>query len=234
MTGPARAGPRGAGPRGAGPAGPGLVRTRWWWIRHAPVHTSGGRIYGQADLACDCGDAAVFAALARLLPRDAVWVTSHLRRTHETAAALKAALGPGRAGEAAQAPLVVPEFAEQHLGAWQGLDRAAFHAQRPADPSSYWFAAADERPPEGESFVDLVARVRAALDRLNAVCRGRDIVAVAHGGTIRAALTLALGIEPQQALAFAVENCSLTRLDHLEGPSGSGWRVAMVNHQPWS
>src|SRR4029077_4824748 len=56
----------------------GFVRTRWWWIRHAPVIVDEGRIYGQIDLPCDCSDARVFASLARLLPRKAVWLTSHL------------------------------------------------------------------------------------------------------------------------------------------------------------
>ena len=33
---------------------PGVVTTRWWWVRHAPV-PDGGFIYGQRDLDCDCG-----------------------------------------------------------------------------------------------------------------------------------------------------------------------------------
>ena len=64
--------------------------TRWWWIRHAPVTTSGGRIYGQTDLPADTTDPAPYPPLARRLPREAVWVASHLRRTHETAAAIRA------------------------------------------------------------------------------------------------------------------------------------------------
>ena len=54
-----------------------------------------GPHYGQSDMPCDCTDAAVFAGLARQLPRDAVWVTSHLRRTHETARAIVRAGLPG-------------------------------------------------------------------------------------------------------------------------------------------
>ena len=68
---------------------------------------------------------------------------------------------------------------------------------------------------------------------------GRDIVAVTHGGTIRAALAIALGLDPEQALAFTVDNCSLTRLDHIAGPLGShapesesAWRVVFVNARP--
>ena len=66
----------------------GFVRTRWWWIRHAPVRVDEGRIYGQKDLPCDCSEVRVFDGLAAALPRNAVWVTSNLMRTHQTAAAI--------------------------------------------------------------------------------------------------------------------------------------------------
>ena len=63
--------------------------------------------------------------------------------------------------------------------------------------------------------------------------RGRDIIAVAHGGTIRAALGLALGLDPEACLAFTMENCSVTRIDHIDGPGmGHGWRVVTVNRPP--
>jgi len=68
-----------------------FTRTRWWWIRHAPVRVDEGRIYGQRDLPCDCSDAPVFSRLAALLPQDAIWVTSHLVRTVQTAKAIQAA-----------------------------------------------------------------------------------------------------------------------------------------------
>ncbi|HEY0570407.1 MAG TPA: histidine phosphatase family protein [Enterovirga sp.] len=208
----------------------GTVRTRWWWVRHAPVRSDGGRIYGQADLSCDCRDTHVFDALARVLPSGALWFSSHLARTRETMQAIWAADDVAPAGP----PREIRDFAEQHLGAWQGLDRAGFFASRPENPGSYWFGPAEERPPGGESFVDLFERTRAGIGRLGPECRGRDVVAVAHGGTIRAALAVALGIAPQGALAFAIENCSVTRLDHIETEGGSGWRVVMVNHQPWA
>ena len=205
--------------------------TRWWWIRHAPVR-DGGRIYGQSDLPCDCGDAAVFAGLAAELPAGAVWVTSNLIRTTQTAEAILAA-DPGKfAGVEADA---LSELAEQHLGEWQGLDRKAFYAERKAGTHAFWFAPADERPPGGESFTDLVQRVAPAIARLSAQHRGRDIVAVTHGGTIRAALGLALGLAPQAALAFSTDNCSLTRLDHLSADDGGPglWRVVAVNRRSW-
>ena len=68
-----------------------LKETRWWWIRHAPVIQTENRIYGQTDLPCDCTDSALFGALAKALPREAVLVTSDLQRAVQTAAAIAGA-----------------------------------------------------------------------------------------------------------------------------------------------
>jgi broad specificity phosphatase PhoE len=206
----------------------GFVRTRWWWIRHAPVRVDDGRIYGQRDLPCDCSDTRVFSGLAALLPRQAVWLTSNLARTHQTARAILAAGDFENAQELKQDQ----DLAEQHLGDWQGLDRRTFLMDRKQEPDSFWYAEAEERAPNGESFLDLVTRVRAAIERANAAYRGGDIVAVAHGGTIRAAIAIALGLPPRGGFAFMIDNCSLTRLDHYHGQQGSGWRVTTINHRP--
>ncbi len=201
------------------------IHTRWWWVRHAPVTVDGGCIYGQADLPCDTSDTITFAALAAMLPKTAVWVTSNLMRTRQTADAILQAGSPSALRPEFE---IVPAFAEQHLGSWQGMERAHFLADR-GFAGSYWFAPAEERAPGGESFIDLVERVRPEIARLTAAHPARDIIAVAHGGTIRAALSLALDIAPQATLAFAIGNCSLTRIDHVVVGETSGWRVAGVN-----
>src|SRR3954466_16335711 len=122
-----------------------FTRTRWWWIRHAPVRAHGGQIYGQADLACDCSDEAVLRSVARVLPKGAVWVSSHLTRARHTAEALWRS-GYLQENEAEPPRQRVPGFAEQHLGEWQALDRARFAAERPAMAASYWYAPADKQP----------------------------------------------------------------------------------------
>ena len=64
---------------------------------------------------------------------------------------------------------------------------------------------------------------------------------MAHGGTIRAALALALALDPEKALAWTIDNCSITRIDHIAGPLSSHdagqledgvWRVVRVNQPP--
>ncbi|MGL6063418.1 MAG: histidine phosphatase family protein [Bradyrhizobium sp.] len=205
---------------------PDVVVTRWWWVRHAPVRSDGGNIYGQTDIECDCGDTEVFEAVAKILPRGATWYSSNLQRTYKTAEAIWAAGFPQPASMPREAA-----FAEQHLGQWQGMNRAEFLASRP--PGSHWFAAIDEAAPGGESFMDLYNRACGAIQRITEKEAGRDVIAVAHGGTIKAAGGLALGGLPERGLAFDIDNCSVTRLDHFAAPGHSVWRLPMVNQQPW-
>lgn len=196
--------------------------TRWWWIRHAPVTAHGGNIYGQTDVPADCSNRAIFEALAKVLPEEAVWIASHLRRTHQTAEAIRDAGGPF-------AELVVAHaFAEQHFGEWQGQDRKYIFETYGAD-HGFWLAPAHHAPPGGESFVEVMERVAAQIERFNQDYAGRDIVAFAHGGTIRAALGHALGLPPERSIGFVIDNCSLTRLDHIATEDGGVWRVAGVN-----
>jgi len=145
----------------------------------------------------------VFDAVGRILPRDAVWIASKLQRTHQTAQAIWAAGFPK--------PDAMPHEAdlnEQHLGDWQGMNRAEFFATRPINVGSYWFAPIDEPSPNGESFMDLYNRVRRGIERINVEHAGKDIIAVAHGGTIKAAIGLALNDQPDRGLAFTIDNCS--------------------------
>jgi broad specificity phosphatase PhoE len=208
------------------PDKPGVVTTRWWWVRHAPVRSDGGNIYGQKDIACDTSDREVFEAVAKILPRRAVWYASNLMRTHQTAEAIWATGFPKPETMRREAAL-----AEQHLGQWQGMNRAAFLASRPVGSS--WFADIGDPAPGGESFMDLYNRVCGAIDRINAEHAGCDVIAVAHGGTIKAAIGLALGGQPERGLTFDIDNCSVTRLDHFASKTVNRWRLPMVNQQPW-
>ena len=81
--------------------------------------------------------------------------------------------------------------------------------------------------------MDLYNRVKDAIDRITIEAAGKDVIAVAHGGTIKAAVGLALGGQPDKGLAFDIDNCSVTRLDHFAGAGHASWRLPMVNQQPW-
>ena len=200
--------------------------TRWWWVRHAPVTAHNGTIYGQNDLPCDCSDKAVFAALAKILPKEAPLVRTPLQRTAQTADAIRSA------GFTFGSEIIEQDFMEQSFGDWQGVSYAEFDNIRDGIAHRYWLAPAYERAPNGESFTDLIARTVPAITKLTAEHSGNDIIAVTHGGTIRAALSFALGLDPERALAFAVENCSVTRLDHIDHDGQHSWRLSFINWLP--
>lgn len=209
------------------------VTTRWWWIRHAPVDNPDRRLYGQQDLSCNCNELAPFQSLAGLLPGGAVWLTSHLRRTRETA---EAVLPHFVTGDRAEPELIAePAFAEQNFGSWQGMTFNELKAHLGGGFDEFWANPAKARPPEGESFADVIARVARAIDHMNNQFAGRDIVAFGHGGSIRAALAHALDVDADAALSFRIDNCSLTRIDHVMGngrPAPGAvrpWRVTAVN-----
>ena len=75
------------------------VTTGLWLVRHAPVIDPEGRdparkAYGHLDVSADVSDSAWLARVADCLPPDALWITSHLKRTKETAAALREIMTP--------------------------------------------------------------------------------------------------------------------------------------------
>ncbi len=206
-----------------------MSSTRFFLVRHAIVTPAARTIlYGSMDVAlCDLAlreEAALYRWLAARLPADAVWVTSPLQRTKTTAAAIFA-------GGYTPAPLIEePELVEQHLGEWQGIthEELVDRLTHPAHP--FWPHGAEEHPPGGERLSDVIARVGPLLEDYAARHAGRDIVIVAHGGSIRAAIAHAMGLTPQQVLHFSIKNLGLTRLEKV----GPDWRVAAVNEEPWT
>jgi broad specificity phosphatase PhoE len=203
--------------------------TRFHLIRHALVDApSRAMLYGAMDVAlCDATmreDAALYRWLAYRLPRPASWVVSSLSRTRLTAAAIFAAGYPD------QTLRVEADLREQELGAWQGLAHEALVQRLRHPPHPFWPHAAEEQPPGGESFAQVRARVAPLLDALAAEHAGGDVVVVAHGGTIRAALAHALDLTAHQALVFSIRNLGLTRLEK----HAADWRVVAVNEEPWA
>jgi alpha-ribazole phosphatase len=203
------------------------VPTHWWWVRHAPVPGAPARLFGQLDVSCDTTDLESFLALAAILPEDAVWIVSSLARTRETMAAIAAA------GMPVPEPVVEPDLSEQNFGAWQGLSWTEMEADDPDTYAAFWRDPVRAAPPQGESYVEHVARARAAIERLTVRFAGQTVVCVSHGGTIRAAIATALGLGADAALALVVDNLSVTRLSYVEDKllrgAGAVWLVQGVN-----
>lgn len=186
---------------------------RWWWVRHAPAIAGG--FVGWSDINADLSDTHSLSTLKMALPEDAALLASDLTRAAQTAEALSRRTWVRMAPQAT--------LREQHFGEWEGRP---FDSLNQDEAAAFWSEPAHARPPGGESFADLCDRVsQTVISHLTG--EHSDIVAVAHAGTVRAALTLALGLEPSQALVFEIAPLSLTRIDWLA--THRGWRVGCVN-----
>ncbi|PWC82753.1 phosphoglycerate mutase [Azospirillum sp. TSH100] len=202
-----------------------LTVTRWWLIRHAPVHNPDAVICGSSDREADTGNRAAAAALAASLPADALWLTSPLRRSRQTAQALWSR-NPRLAGTA----VVEPALAEQDFGDWEGISHDTAALRDPEAAARFWRDPARHAPPNGESFAMVMERTADALRRLTDLHAGRDLVAVIHAGSIRGALALALDLTPEAALRLRIDPWSLSRIDHHHAGTGA-WSVGGVNLQ---
>ena len=200
-----------------------MTTTRWWWLRHAPVRGGTGLIYGRTDLEIEPPSPDRIERIAKALPDNAVWIVSDLRRTHQTAALL-APYHPG-----AHAPIEEADFAEMDFGRWEGVARDQISAE---EEKAYWEDFVRQGAPGGESFGDVVGRVIRAVTRYTNEHGGRDIVAVAHSGSIKAALTLGAGVTPESTQAFATDPLSLTRMEHTGDDDGVFWMITLVNGSP--
>ncbi|WP_193184657.1 histidine phosphatase family protein [Nisaea sediminum] len=198
--------------------------TRWHLLRHAPAAVEKGTIYGRTDVAAADRDPDLLRGIAARLPESAVLITTPLRRTADTARMLRdTGWTPGEV-------IVEEAFREQDFGAWEGLTHAALSETGAEDYRSFWDDPARNRPPGGESFSDLQARVAPAVATLNDRFKGREIVLVGHGGSIRAILAVVLKLTPEVALSLEIAPLSLSLADHFANDAGEpSWRLRGTN-----
>jgi alpha-ribazole phosphatase len=171
--------------------------TDFWLIRHALVEENARAIlYGIMDVPlCETTlleQAPMYRALAARLPRPADWLVTPLSRTRRTAETIFAH------GYKPTELSVEPDLIEQSLGEWQGLAHHELPPKLVYPAHAFWPLAGDEKPPGGESMVEVIARVGAAMERLADTHAGRHVVIVSHGGAIRGAICPCPAHQPRQ------------------------------------
>jgi alpha-ribazole phosphatase len=193
-------------------------------LRHAPIAAPHDRGFAPLAAEADLTERATIERLARALPAQPVWVESPARRTAMTGAVLRAVCGIEDAQVRHE-----PAFIEQDFGDWHGQSYKQVYGGLSAEDLA---TPALLRPPGGEAFAEVMPRVAAAVARLSAAHAGRDVVAVAHAGTIRAALAMAMDLSPRQAISFVIDLLSITRIDrHGRNGAPAQWSVVSVNSE---
>jgi broad specificity phosphatase PhoE len=128
--------------------------------------------------------------------------SSPLERTRETAAPIAAAAG---------CDVQIDEgLIELDVGDWTGLDLKEAY-KRPEWPTIQRYPSGFTFP-NGESFVEMQARMIGVLGRLRARHPGETVVAVSHADPIRAAVAYAMGAHLDLFQRIVVSPCSLTAI----------------------
>jgi broad specificity phosphatase PhoE len=123
-------------------------------------------------------------------------------------------------------PKATPELREIDVGQWEGLTPEELYRRFPEHMREF------ERDPArtvrlgGESYAQLQARALLALQQIEASHQqGETIIAVSHGGTIRALLCHVIGLDLGNFGKMWLDNGSFTELRK----SRSGWRLLRLN-----
>ena len=172
----------------------------FYFVRHGETDWNAERrLQGQLDIplndagrrqSAQCGSTlhGLIAAGGKA-PADFAFISSPLSRARETMEILRGVLGLPREGYA-----VEPRLAELSFGRWEGLTYPEVRAL------DHWALAVRERDkwnfvtPEGESYAELLARVR----KWHAGVEG-DIIVAAHGGVARVLMVLFGVRTPEEA-----------------------------------
>lgn len=179
-------------------------------VRHAETEESArGRCYGSLDVGLSGSgrDQCASLAGALVIEQVAAVVASPRIRARETATAIAAPHGVD--------VRLDHDLRELDFGELEGRTYDEIAASRPELYAQWMSEPTRVRFPGGESYADLAARSLAAVARLRAELDGRTVVAVTHGGVVRAVVSDVLGIPAERIFRIAVDPASMTVVEWL-------------------
>ncbi len=117
-----------------------------------------------------------------------------------------------------------------NYGEWRGRRLADLASEAPQELAT-WTRDPDASPPGGESFSQLVERIGAWLDALDAnapseASASGNVVAITHAPVLRAAIVGALGASPAVFPRIEIAPLSAVELRHTQ--RGWTWRPAAL------
>jgi len=156
------------------------------------------------------------AAWAASLGMDAIYC-SDLRRTVDGAQAV---------GRRCTVPVsTTPVLREKHFGQWEGLTYEEAEQQFPSEWQAWLADPSDARPPGGETYLEVEARVVPFARRVMRDHIGQTILILAHGGVNRVILCRALGLSLHRVFRIEQDYACVNRIDC----SDSRWQVVLMN-----
>jgi alpha-ribazole phosphatase len=163
-------------------------------VRHGRASDVDGRCIGQTDRPLSDAGRAQADALARTRRvMDMPCISSDLARARTTASLLTSA----PVSEDAR-------LREMSFGEWEDREWSELESNDATRLQSWMQDWTNVAAPDGESFADVIVRMRhwlASLDRTNS-----ELLVVAHAGSIRAAAVVLLELPPSKAFSLTVDH----------------------------
>ncbi len=107
---------------------------------------------------------------------------------------------------------VLEDLAELDFGEWEGRSIDDVQTRDAASLQRFWRDPDTHPPPGGERFSAFSERVLEAWQNLVSSHRGRHVLVIAHGGTIRVILAHVLGMPSDRLLSLDVPYAGLSRV----------------------
>jgi broad specificity phosphatase PhoE len=143
--------------------------------------------------------------------------SSDLSRAAETAQALAAPLG--------LTPILDLRLRELDIGVFQGLKEAEIKQKYPEEFAAFLANPLEYRLPEGESRMDLQARVFALWKELLSSSQHQTIALVSHNGTLKMLLSALFPEKTDFFQSHSIPNATLDLLKRFE----DGWHLESLS-----
>jgi alpha-ribazole phosphatase len=195
--------------------------TTLYVIRHGQVAKSRPHSYnGQLDVPLSeigLQQMERLADWAASLGTDAIYC-SDLRRTVE---------GAQLAGRRCTVPVsATPLLREKHFGKWEGLTYEEAEERFPSEWQAWLADPSDARPPGGETYREVEARVVPFARRVVRDHIGQTVLILAHGGVNRVILCRALGLSLHWVFRIEQDYACVNRIDCS---AENRWQAVLMN-----
>ena len=182
--------------------------TRLLLVRHGSTSWNAeGRYQGRTDVALSRDGQEQVRRLAERLRAEEIGAlyASDLRRAWETAEAITARHDLSVRSET--------RLREIMFGAWEGKTHEQIRKDDPDSLDRWYDDPMRASPPGGETLKEVASRVRAAYQGIVGRHPEETVLIVAHGGTLRVLLCLALGVPAEKYWQFRFDVASLSELN---------------------
>lgn len=170
-------------------------------VRHIKTIAPEGMCYGQTDVALPAGYESIHAQLAEQLkdePFDALY-SSPLKRC----ALLAKTIASGR-------PVTFDErLKELNFGDWE--EQMWSDIEKLPESKRFFNDYINVAPPEGESFREMILRIRDFFDELKRNCSDKRVLIISHGGPIRIFNAFISHVEIKRIFDFKVNYADILK-----------------------